>query len=80
MATINITKVSAVISVTQTAGSPKSYFGSTGKYAVNGDGISYSIQIGSDNYQVSLVDLKINGQSPSSIENGLILLGAIFGT
>jgi len=80
MATINFAKVSGVITVTQTAGYPKSFFGLTGTYMVNATGDGYNIQIGGTPFNVLLTDLKINGQSPVSIANGLSLLNSLFGT
>lgn len=80
MATINFSKVSGVITVTQTSGAPKSYFGLTGTYSPNASSDGYNIQIGGTSFQVSLTDLRVNGQAPANLANGLTLLGALFGT
>lgn len=80
MAATFLTKVSGVSQITQTTGFPKSYFGGTGKYQSNADGTGVVIQIGGDTFQISLTDLRVNGQTPATLSTALVLLNSFFGS
>lgn len=77
---INITKQSGVISITSNGGQPKSYFGEKGKWTVAHDNITILLWVGTDSYQLVYTDLKVNGQTPSTITTAKTLLTSIFGT
>lgn len=79
MAAINFTKQSGVVSITS-GGISKSYFGSVGKFSPNGSNDGFSVTIGNDNYQISLADLRVNGQAGETMSSAAVLLTAILGT
>lgn len=76
---INVRKISGVVSVQQDSNTPKYYFGLTGKYTAlpNND---IQIQIGGDSFVIPMTNLKVNGQTPSTITTAFTLLNAIFGS
>jgi hypothetical protein len=78
--TIAFTKVSGVITVTSGTNPPKSFFGLSGYYNTNASNDGFIIQIGTTNLQVSLTDLRVNGQTPSTMTTARTLLNSIFGT
>jgi hypothetical protein len=78
--TIAFTKVSGVITVTSGTNPPKSFFGLSGYYNTNSSNDGFIIQIGTTNLQVSLTDLRVNGQNPSTMTTARTLLNSIFGT
>ncbi len=80
MAAINFQKISGVVTVTQTTGQPRSYFGLAGSYNPNATGNGFNIQIGSAPFNVLLTDLRINGQAPGSMTEASVLLNSIFGS
>lgn len=84
MAVTTIVKISNVTVITQTAGRPKSYFGtsSTGKYSASPDGTEVVVQIGQDTYVIPWTDLRVNGSliAPQSLSSALVLLNSFFGS
>jgi hypothetical protein len=76
MATINFTKVSGVISVTS-GGVTKSFFGARGSFTENGAGDGFDIMIGDAPFSVSLSNLRVNGQAPTTMSSGMTLLSAV---
>lgn len=74
----NITNVSGVISISQNGGTPKSYFGEKGTYTFMANGTTFQLIIGGNPYTIELSSLKVNGQSPSSLGEALVLLNAVF--
>jgi len=80
MAAIFFTKSSGVVTVTQTTGQAKSYFGLVGSFNPNPAGTGFLIQIGSAPFNVLLADLRVNGQTPSTMAEGATLLNSIFGS
>lgn len=77
---INITKSSGVISIKQDTNTPKYFFGLTGNYTAMSNGTTILIQIGGTSLQVELSNLRVNGQTPSSLSTALTLLNSIFGS
>lgn len=80
MPTINFQKISGVVTVTQTAGQQRSFFGLTGSYNPDAAGTGFVIQIGSSPFNVSLTDLRVNGQAPATMSDAQALLNSIFGS
>jgi hypothetical protein len=80
MAVTNISKTSGVIFVTEGTQEPKCYFVAKGKYVPNTDLLGFQITIGLDTYNVSLSELRVNGQTPSTFTTAKTLLNAVFGT
>ena len=78
--TIAFTKISGVVTVTSGSNPPKSFFGLSGSYMTNASNDGFNIQIGEVNFQVSLTDLTVNGQAPSTMTTARVLLNSIFGT
>ena len=78
--TIAFTKISGVITVTSGSNPPKSYFGLTGTYMPNAANDGVNIEIGGASIYVSLTDLRVNGQTPSTMTTARTLLNSIFGT
>ena len=82
---INISKISGVLFVQENTREPKSYFGQSGKYVFADDETSVIVNIGGptpnsgDVYDISFSDLRVNGQTPTSVENAKVLLNAVFG-
>lgn len=79
----NFTKISGVIRVTDTVSNtvPKSYFGAVGKFEPTPDNLGVNIQINYQNsFTVKLTDLKVNGQTPSTISEAMTLLNSLFGS
>lgn len=79
MAFINVTKSSGVISIRQGTNIPKYYFGIRGTYSAlpNND---IQLKIGEDCFTIKLEDLKVNGQSPSTLTTAFTLLNAVLGS
>lgn len=80
MAVTSIGKVSGVISIHKIGTPIKYYYGNTGSFVTNLAATGYAVKIDGDTYQINLADLRVNGQEPTSIENGFVLLNAVFGT
>lgn len=80
MATVNISKTSAVIFITVGTQQPKSYFGNLGSYEVWDNLLGVRVLIQTDEYNVALTDLLINGVSQPNLTTVRVLLNAIFGT
>ncbi len=80
MAAINFTKISGVIRVSQDGGSPKSYFSPSRNFEPLADGTGFNIFLSGAAFTVKLSDLRVNGQAPVNISDGISLLTAIFGT
>jgi len=80
---ISFQKVSGVAIITQTAGAGK-YYDPTAlanaKFSPNGAGTGVNVTIGGDNYEISLADLTVNGDTPSTLSSALVLLNSFFGT
>lgn len=76
----NITKTSGVISIRQDSNIPKYYFGISGKFTVQPNNDDIQIQISNDSYTIKFSDLRVNGQTPSTVTTALTLLNAIFGS
>jgi len=83
MAAILLAKISGVLSVTQTTGRPK-YYAATAvanaKWNPNADGDGINLTISGDSYSIPLTDLRVNGQTPSTLTTALTLLNSIFGS
>ena len=83
MAEIYLQKISGVLSITQTTGYGKYYAAtqvSGAKFNPTSDGTGVYIFIGTDSYTISLSDLRVNGQAPTTLSTALVLLNSIFGT
>ncbi len=80
MAITSIVKVSGVISIHKIGTPIKYYYGNTGSFYTNLALSGYVVKIDGDTYQINLADLRVNGQAPENIENGFVLLNAVFGT
>lgn len=80
---IYLAKVSGVLSITQTTGYAR-YYAATAvanaKFNPNSAGDGVLIQIAGDNFQISLDDLRVNSQAPSTLSTALVLLNSIFGS
>lgn len=74
-----IGKISGVVSFTQDTNQPRFYFGSKGKYSVANDNVTIYIEINGDSYQFAYTDLRVNGQTPSTINTARTLLNSILG-
>ena len=74
---INITKISGVINISMNGGNPKSFFGSKGEFNVNPTGDGYNILINGYPFSVLRTNLTVNGQAPTTISEGLTLLGTV---
>ena len=79
MALINFQKVSGVILVSSGGTNQRNYSGSP-KCTFNqtSDGLGMLITIDKDSYQVSLTDLQVNGQTPTTISTATVLLNSLF--
>lgn len=75
---INITKVSNVILIATDSNLPKAYFNRTGSYMPNAAGDGFDIVVNGDPYSVKRADMRIGGQTPSSMTEANTLLNAIF--
>lgn len=87
MATLRITKISAVIFITpQGSTNPKSYFGATGSFQASDDNTTILIKVTSagktvpDEFIVPYASLTVGTSTPTTLSSALILLNAIFGT
>lgn len=83
MPAISLVKVSGVLSITQTAGLGK-YYSATAvanaKFNSNNAGDTVYLQIGGDNYEIALTDLRVNSQTPATMSTALVLLNSLFGS
>lgn len=83
MATItNITLISGVIGIQQGTSNTVFYVGKRAKYTILQDNLTVSIQIDShpstDIIQSLYSNLRINGQTPSTLSEAQTLLNAVF--
>jgi len=76
--TVNFASISGVISVTSGSNPPKYFYGAVGQFCQTPDATGYLIFIGETSFTVSLSELRINGQAPTSLENAATLLSALF--
>lgn len=78
-----LTKVSGVLNITQTTGQGR-YYAPTAvanaKWNPNGDLTQINLTIDGDSYYIKLEDLRVNGQTPSTMSTALVLLNSIFGS
>jgi len=83
MALTTLTKVSAMLIITQTAGLPK-YYGATAisdaKFSPSSDGLNVNITIGGDDYQIPFGDVKVTNTRAVTLTDALTLLNSILGT
>lgn len=82
MPAVAFTKISGMYIVTQTSGAGKYYSvaATPTKFNALPAGNGVLITMGSDIYSVSLTDLTVNGQYPSTLSTALVLLNSYFGT
>jgi len=86
MATLTITKVSAVLFLTpQGQTNPKSFFGATGNYIASDDNTTLLITITQPNqpvsqYTVPFGSLTVGGTLCTTMSQAKTMLNAIFGT
>lgn len=77
---INFSKISGVIRVQTDTGLPKAYYNQPSRFTPNPAGDGFIIFIGIDSFTVSLTDMQVNGQTPTTMQTGNTLLTALFGT
>lgn len=83
MALTILTKVSAMLIVTQTTGLGK-YYGATAiasaKFSPSSDGLYVNLYIGGDSFQIAYGDLQVTSTRATTLSSALVLLNSIIGT
>jgi len=80
MASVNITKTSGIIQIRTVGNPPRIYYSPRGSAKPNAAGDGVDIIVNGDPYSISLTNLQVNGQAPSTITTAMTLLASIFGT
>ncbi len=78
MATYTMTRVSGVVSIQQDSGVPKYFFRPVGTFNVMGDNVTIQVNVNGYGMQFPYTDLRVGGQTPSTLSTALTLLASIF--